>query len=88
MRKLQGLVGVTRFELATTRPPDAYSNRAELHPAISVCGCKVSALILIGKRFGGNILGVLRDGDKKSPAFRERLYEEDWAGGREGLGGT
>ena len=25
-------VGVTRFELATTRPPDAYSNRAELHP--------------------------------------------------------
>ena len=26
------LVGVTRFELATTRPPDAYSNRAELHP--------------------------------------------------------
>ena len=27
-------VGVTRFELATTRPPDAYSNRAELHPEI------------------------------------------------------
>ena len=26
------VVGVTRFELATTRPPDAYSNRAELHP--------------------------------------------------------
>lgn len=25
-------VGVTRFELATTRPPDAYSNLAELHP--------------------------------------------------------
>jgi hypothetical protein len=25
-------VGVTRFELATTRPPDVYSNRAELHP--------------------------------------------------------
>lgn len=23
---------MTRFELATTRPPDVYSNRAELHP--------------------------------------------------------
>ena len=30
------LVGVTRFELATTRPPDVYSNRAELHP-VAVC---------------------------------------------------
>lgn len=27
-------VGMTRFELATTRPPDVYSNRAELHPAM------------------------------------------------------
>ena len=27
------IVGMTRFELATTRPPDVYSNRAELHPA-------------------------------------------------------
>ena len=26
------IVGMTRFELATTRPPDVYSNRAELHP--------------------------------------------------------
>ena len=26
------IVGVRRFELPTTRPPDAYSNRAELHP--------------------------------------------------------
>ena len=26
-------VGVTGFEPATPRPPDAYSNRAELHPA-------------------------------------------------------
>lgn len=25
-------VGVTRFELATPRPPDVYSNRTELHP--------------------------------------------------------
>ncbi len=28
------LVGMTRFELATTRPPDVYSNRAELHPEL------------------------------------------------------
>ena len=27
------VVGMTGFEPATTRPPDAYSNRAELHPA-------------------------------------------------------
>ena len=27
-------VGVRRFERPTTRPPDAYSNRAELHPAL------------------------------------------------------
>jgi hypothetical protein len=27
-------VGVTGFEPATTRPPDAYSNRAELHPEL------------------------------------------------------
>lgn len=26
------IVGMTRFELATTRPPDVYSNRTELHP--------------------------------------------------------
>ena len=31
-------VGVTRFELATTRPPDAYSNRAELHPESALSG--------------------------------------------------
>ena len=29
------VVGVRRFERPTTRPPDAYSNRAELHPALS-----------------------------------------------------
>ena len=27
-------VGVTRFELATLRPPDVYSNRTELHPEL------------------------------------------------------
>ena len=29
-------VGMTGFEPATTRPPDAYSNRAELHPVLFV----------------------------------------------------
>ncbi len=29
------LVGVTRFELATSRPPDAHSNRTELHPEVA-----------------------------------------------------
>ena len=32
-------VGMTGFEPATTRPPDAYSNRAELHPELN-SGCK------------------------------------------------
>ena len=31
------LVGVTGFEPATTRPPDVYSNRAELHPDGVTC---------------------------------------------------
>ena len=36
---LLSFVGMTRFELATTRPPDVYSNRAELHPEL-VLRCK------------------------------------------------
>ena len=36
---LLSFVGMTRFELATTRPPDVYSNRAELHPEF-VSRCK------------------------------------------------
>ena len=32
------LVGMTGFEPATSRPPDVYSNRTELHPEL--CGCK------------------------------------------------
>ena len=32
-------VGMTRFELATPRPPDAYSNRTELHPELCFVGC-------------------------------------------------
>ena len=31
------LVGVTGLEPATSRPPDVYSNRTELHPEFSVC---------------------------------------------------
>lgn len=36
------MVGMTRFELATTRPPDVYSNRAELHPEI---GCENNIIL-------------------------------------------
>ena len=32
--KAHRLVGMTGFEPATTRPPDVYSNRAELHPEL------------------------------------------------------
>ena len=32
--RLNILVGMTGFEPATTRPPDVYSNRAELHPEL------------------------------------------------------
>ena len=38
------LVGVTGFEPATTRPPDVYSNRAELHPDSFVKRSKPFAL--------------------------------------------
>lgn len=31
-------VGMTGFEPATSRPPDVYSNRTELHPEL--CECK------------------------------------------------
>ena len=35
-------VGMTGFEPATTRPPDVYSNRAELHPeSCLIAGAKV-----------------------------------------------
>ena len=52
---------MTRFELATPRPPDAYSNRTELHPELLFRGgtmvpffekrCKITALILIVQTF-------------------------------------
>ena len=34
-------VGMRRFELPTTRPPDAYSNLAELHPGLLKSDAKV-----------------------------------------------
>jgi len=34
-------VGVRGFEPPTTRPPDVYSNRAELHPAIPLTGLQM-----------------------------------------------
>ena len=45
------LVGMTGFEPATTRPPDVYSNRAELHPEFHTTvfrpfGCANIALFL------------------------------------------
>ena len=35
------LVGVRGFEPPTTRPPDVYSNRAELHPAFPLEGVQM-----------------------------------------------
>ena len=35
LRLIRFFVGMTGFEPATTRPPDVYSNRAELHPESS-----------------------------------------------------
>ena len=43
-------VGVTGFEPATTRPPDAYSNRAELHPAAQL-RCKSRTFYLTAQLF-------------------------------------
>ena len=43
------LVGVTRFELATTRPPDVYSNRAELHPDGVWCKPSVGKYLVVGR---------------------------------------
>ena len=50
-------VGMTGFEPATTRPPDVYSNRAELHPEIHlrelprVWDCKYKPLFLQNQTF-------------------------------------
>ena len=46
------VVGVRRFERPTTRPPDAYSNRAELHPELE--GAKLLLISeLCNRRFAG-----------------------------------
>ena len=42
-------VGMTGFEPATSRPPDVYSNRTELHPEL--CGCKSTCLFWILQMF-------------------------------------
>ena len=45
------VVGVTRFELATPRPPDAYSNRTELHPERTCRNAKVIPIYILTKFF-------------------------------------
>ena len=42
-------VGMTGFEPATSRPPDVYSNRTELHPELF--GCKSTCLFWILQMF-------------------------------------
>ncbi len=53
---------MTGFEPATTRPPDAYSNRAELHPAL-FCVAKVRIFCkqtkYVAKIFSKFCLGIL-----------------------------
>lgn len=46
-------VGMTGFEPATTRPPDVYSNRTELHPALSWY-YKISKLLIMLQRSRDN----------------------------------
>ena len=45
------LVGMTGFEPATTRPPDVYSNRAELHPELFGCANIVKTLCMIKQTY-------------------------------------
>ena len=48
---LLSYVGVRRFELPTTRPPDAYSNLAELHPgAFPKSAAKLRAFCVLCNR--------------------------------------
>lgn len=42
------LVGVTRFELATPRPPDGYATRLRYTP--NFCDCKNSYLLFLCKK--------------------------------------
>lgn len=59
-------VGMTGFEPATTRPPDEYSNRAELHPECSW-------------RLATWALSLLRCKDKEKVANYQMSREENQA---------
>lgn len=52
-------VGVTGFEPATTRPPDVYSNRAELHPERD---CKEKAFFLFCQKIPAKNLQKIQGG--------------------------
>ena len=56
---------MTGFEPATTRPPDAYSNRTELHPE---CGCK-STHFSIPSKFSA---AFFTENSKKRPEYALR----------------
>ena len=60
------IVGMTGFEPATTRPPDEYSNRAELHPECSW-------------RLATWALSLLRCKDKEKVANYQMSREENQA---------
>ena len=60
------VVGMTGFEPATTRPPDEYSNRAELHPECSW-------------RLATWALSLLRCKDKEKVANYQMSREENQA---------
>ena len=51
MIHLFAFVGVTRLELATSRPPDAYSNQLSYTPMISEKRCKGIDYFLIAQVF-------------------------------------
>lgn len=49
LKALISLVGMERFELSAPRPPDEYSNLAELHPGGGcVFGCEVWVWVWLG----------------------------------------
>jgi hypothetical protein len=47
-RRIFNFVGVTRFELATPRPPDGYATRLRYTP--NFCRCKSSHLFFLCKK--------------------------------------
>ncbi len=52
--KLLAFVGVTRLELATSRPPDAYSNQLSYTPIFLKSDAKVGSFFVASKFFGYN----------------------------------